>query len=225
MSLGPLMQRAGGGGRADAPRPRTTQPQPPLPPRRLPQPRPTRRFFPWAPGGICKVRSGVLPQGVVLGALGPRPVGERRGAPASPTRPAVERPLLSSSALQGQEELSGTGLSPGACQPRAPCLGRTRDWQASGSVGTAGLGGRLPGASEGAPGSFSSLTSPVLPSFQPGGRPAGADQAETRGSVAAPAPPREPCGPRPHAWWTQWTPASREGFWPAGCQDSSVWGE
>lgn len=40
-------------------------------PRRLPQPRPTRRFFPWAPGGTCKVRSGVLPQGVVLGLSGP----------------------------------------------------------------------------------------------------------------------------------------------------------
>jgi len=91
--------------------------------------------------------------------------------------------------------------------PRAPRLGRTCDWQASRA------GWRLPESSEGAPGRFSILTSPVLSSFQHGGRPRGADQAATRGRVAVPAPPWEPRGP-----------ASQEGSWAAGCQDSSVHG-
>lgn len=74
-------------------------------------------------------------------------------------------------------------------------------------------GWRLPESSEGAPGCFSILTSPVLSSFQHGGRPRGADQAATRGRAAVPAPPWEPRGP-----------AFQEGSWAAGCQDSGVHG-
>lgn len=64
--------------------PRTPQPQPPPPPPAAPTQTHLALFLP-GPWQHLQGESGVLPPGLIMGALGPHPVGEQRGAPASLT--------------------------------------------------------------------------------------------------------------------------------------------